>query len=89
MKFKIGDLIKCKPGGVNIWVKENNIYKVLDIKIQPEEPPKILKRYVPPGIEVDCTCDMCTQSKPEQYFVIVDGELGERTTIWEGCFELV
>ena len=87
MKFKIGDEVVCKPGGFDIWIKAGKVYKVLDTMTEPEEPPKMMNRYVPPGIEVDCTCDMCTKPIPEKHFIKVMNEFGKEGFYLDQCFQ--
>jgi hypothetical protein len=87
MKFKVGDKVRVKPGGLGIWIKTGKTYEVLGTLTEPGEPPKRMKRYVPPGVEVDCDCDMCTKPKPERHFVIVKNEFGKEGQYFEGCFE--
>lgn len=87
MKFKKGDIVRCLPGGIDIWVKSDKTYEVIGFEIRPEEPPKKMKRYIYPGVEIDCTCDMCTKPRPAVCFIVVNGELGKPATIHEDCFE--
>lgn len=79
-KFKIGDKIRAKLGGVDIWVQPGKIYIVKDVVIEPAAPGNLCYR--------NCGHSM-HDPKPERYYPVVDGELGKPATIWEECFELV
>lgn len=76
MKFKVGDLITCKQGTIDIWVTPGKNYKVLGHKIHPAEPGNICYR--------NCGHAM-HDPKPEMVFVKVKGKLG-KCHIYEGCF---
>jgi|SRR5665213_430365 len=76
MMFQVGELITCKPGGLDIWVKSGKTYKVLGHYIQPAEPANPCYR--------NCGHSM-HDAKPQMVCVIVMGEKG-KCSIWEGCF---
>ena len=80
MGFKIGDKIKCNLNVIPIWVKPGKIYEVFGTETTPAEP-------FPRPCYRNCGHPM-HNAKPERHFVIIDGELGKRATIFEGCFKL-
>ena|ERR1700679_294931 len=76
--FKVGDKVKCKHGGLDIWVYGGNIYEVLCIVVEP--PTAGDKCYRNCGHPMH-------DPKPERIFITVNAETGRRATILDECFE--
>ncbi len=79
-KFKVGNKIKCKPGGIQAWVYSGNVYEVISTIKKPAEA----------GSSCYRSCEHPMHNpKPEKYYVVIKGKFGNLCAISEECFDLV
>jgi hypothetical protein len=77
MKFKKGDIVTPKPGGLDIWVKHGIKYKVLSIIKTDPVPANVCYR--------NCGHSMHDR-KPSKTYLNVIGEFGKEVRILSSCF---
>lgn len=80
--MKIGDRITPKPGAIDAWVHYGKVYEILGLVMQGSQPAD------PCQLKPPCNHDMHL-AKPDELWVIVNGEFGKRATILADCFKQV